>query len=1399
MIETPLSLRYRFEKLAAENDLTQSWVAVDRDIGRKCFVKVPSSIGSLSKSEKISFLKTSYRCQKRLRSREVLRASAQHRENRTIFIEYPYLDDSEWQVVDSRILADHFAAILIEMAVTVDYMHLLGLIHGDAKLDNFLVSLSSSQPKLVLADLDFLRPEGQKLTAKVFGTPDFIAPEVLANENISGLSDNYSLGLSLKSHSESVPERGSGESGYGAGHREKLQELVAGLTADDPSERPRFLVDALCDCGIIDDSTLRTLNRRLLSMELLANYCTHLNRRSAGQRRFNRFLIETNKVHGVPEEFLDDLEDVHKRERSGAFRLASKLVADARVERYSDYWYVSLSDDQLEKAYSSLGELGMSADKLPDCFASEFSRGDFTESKRRVDSLREQGYHLKAFISLRTAERQMRSYGDKVDRETGADLYSDMADAVAALGRTEEASRYYELASSLAEADSTLFYEMLREAAFQCLVSGRIQHASELIELGLAKPEQPWSRNHRNELKRLRAWITAAEGRLEESERAVSALLQEAIERDDKLPQVRIYNDLGTRYWREGDFAKAEKFYRKSIEIAVDENLLPEAVSPFANMSMLCYEILEYRRSVKYAKLALKSLVRPTDFTKLAHIYRTIMVSYVRLGEFQKAQYWHQRYFPGTSPESGETYFGNFLQDSGWIHLTKGELSEAKDNLYRAIDLLGKLRTERTLGKAHFVSATIALYRSDSEAFAYHLSKAKSVFEELGDQTSLADLEYLDALNRIYNDESESKRALIPVAETLGRHRSYNLACEALFHLYVDDTPTIDEFDYEKIRPLIARISRSRAPLCRAVGELIAFHDVPQSERLRNLRLLKSAYKTLEDYGQTYLMMLISKRIAKCYLDASRESLAKKFLLNAQRLAEKRIGNQVVGGALRVQIEAISQHRSEKRKMVHTILSISTILQDIRDYDETLNALIQYAVDVTGAERGALLLRRVDSADFQAKAYLNCDDESLRDIVDFSRNVARSVVESEHPLIVDNALDDKRTKGYKSIVAHNILSVICIPVYKADEVLGVLYLDHHTIPALFTDEDIEFIRAMANFLSHIITMARDFKTASVVTQEYLNDLRVTGTHHQQLITQNSTMLSLLKELPQIARSDASVLIVGESGTGKEILCELTHALSNRSDQPLVKLNCAAIPSHEIESELFGVAKNAFTGVSEREGKFSAADGGTMFLDEIADMPLAIQGKVLRVLEYQEFEKRGSNRTITTDVRFVYATNKRLPELVSQGVFREDLFHRVNRIVIEIPPLRERLDDIPLLIEHFANLFSPGKRSATTFTPEAIEALMHHRWPGNVRELKNLVESFCILKPGRTIGINELPRTMLDSISDPKESKEVSRSLEKALIRRLLEENNGIKSRVAKILGIPLSTLRRRIKLYGLEN
>ena len=361
-----------------------------------------------------------------------------------------------------------------------------------------------------------------------------------------------------------------------------------------------------------------------------------------------------------------------------------------------------------------------------------------------------------------------------------------------------------------------------------------------------------------------------------------------------------------------------------------------------------------------------------------------------------------------------------------------------------------------------------------------------------------------------------------------------------------------------------------------------------------------------------------------------------------------------------------------------------------------------------------------------------------------------------------------------------------------------------------------------------------------VYREMYDQARERGRHREpnlfrSLVGTSRAIQHVRQMMQQVADTDASVLILGESGTGKEVVARNLHYHSKRRDAPFVPVNCGAIPAELLESELFGHEKGAFTGaITSRAGRFELANGGTLFLDEIGDMPLPMQVKLLRVLQERTFERVGSNKTQCADVRIIAATHKNLESMIEVGAFREDLYYRLNVFPIEMAPLRERVEDIPLLMNELISRMEHEKRGSIRFNSAAIMSLCRHAWPGNVRELANLVERMAIMHPYGVIGVAELPKKfryvddedeqMVDSLrSDMEERVAINNAnndfvasanamlppegldlkdylggLEQGLIQQALDDANGIVARAAERLRIRRTTLVEKMRKYGMS-
>ncbi|WP_238323530.1 sigma 54-interacting transcriptional regulator [Gemmata obscuriglobus] len=417
-----------------------------------------------------------------------------------------------------------------------------------------------------------------------------------------------------------------------------------------------------------------------------------------------------------------------------------------------------------------------------------------------------------------------------------------------------------------------------------------------------------------------------------------------------------------------------------------------------------------------------------------------------------------------------------------------------------------------------------------------------------------------------------------------------------------------------------------------------------------------------------------------------------------------------------------------------------------------------------------------------------------------SQFVSSEVLSDRQAILAENVATDRMLKDRDSIAELKVASLICAPIMADDKVLGLLHLYRTIGHAPLNADDLEFTLAVAR---HLGTVWHRFSRQASLSAEN-RSLRSQLKIESEIVGESAVLQQIESQVVRVAETRATVLVRGESGSGKELVARAIHLHSPRREGAFICLNCAALTETLLESELFGHEKGAFTGATERMvGKFEAADNGTIFLDEIGEMALSTQAKFLRVLEGHPFERVGGNTAIKVDVRVVAATNRPLEEAVRAGTFRRDLFYRLQVVQLDVPPLRDRLDDVPLLAEHFLKRFArETARKFKGFTPEALDKLRAYRWPGNVRELRNVIERAVALGNGPQLDAADIWLSGLD-VGAPVVSAalvykpETIEEVEKRHILETLKHTDWNKSRAATILGIERSTLDRKIDRYGL--
>jgi formate hydrogenlyase transcriptional activator len=419
---------------------------------------------------------------------------------------------------------------------------------------------------------------------------------------------------------------------------------------------------------------------------------------------------------------------------------------------------------------------------------------------------------------------------------------------------------------------------------------------------------------------------------------------------------------------------------------------------------------------------------------------------------------------------------------------------------------------------------------------------------------------------------------------------------------------------------------------------------------------------------------------------------------------------------------------------------------------------------------------------------------------------AAEAMRTRQPLLL-NRIDAERfpSEIVRRLLDQGLQSAVCIPLLRGDRALGTLNVAS-TREAAFSPHDVELLLQIGNELAIAIENALAFRQIEELKNKlaeeklYLEDEIRTDYDFEEIVGDSHSLKRVLHDVETVAPTDSTVLIQGESGTGKELIARAIHNLSGRRQRTFVKVNCAAIPTGLIESELFGHERGAFTGaISQKIGRFELADKGTLFLDEIGDIPLELQPKLLRVLQEREFERLGSTRTVKVDIRLVTATNRDLSKLIASREFREDLFYRLNVFPITLPPLRERREDIPLLVRYFTQKYARRmNRRIETIPSEAMDALTHWNWPGNVRELENLVERSVILTRGSALHV---PLAELRSADPPPISAlSTLEESERAHILRALNESKGVvggPSGAAARLGLKRTTLQSRMRKLGI--
>ncbi|HEY0079339.1 MAG TPA: sigma 54-interacting transcriptional regulator [Pyrinomonadaceae bacterium] len=484
---------------------------------------------------------------------------------------------------------------------------------------------------------------------------------------------------------------------------------------------------------------------------------------------------------------------------------------------------------------------------------------------------------------------------------------------------------------------------------------------------------------------------------------------------------------------------------------------------------------------------------------------------------------------------------------------------------------------------------------------------------------------------------------------------------------------------------------------------------------------------------------------------------------------------------------------------LNALLKISREIASLRYPGVIQERLLESLLETFPAERGAIVLMSDDLGE-PISAFGRDIGEATASPVRISWTVARQVLSEGASVMSNDVLDDSTYEGAQSLAASLVNSLLCVPLTSGERVCGFIYLDTSDRVKRFDEQHLQLLTAIGAIASLALENARHVEWLEGENRRLRDEIDI----EHDMVGESPRMRQVYELIARAAPSDSTVLIRGQSGTGKELAAHAIHRNSPRASKPFVAINCAALNEGLLESELFGHERGAFTGaVAQKKGKLEVADGGTLFLDEIGELASTLQAKLLRVLQTKEFERVGGTRRIHVDVRFIAATNRDLKQAVANGLFRQDLYYRLDVISFEMPALKDRKEDIALLSNYFTVKFSRRcKRRILGISPEARSCLLSYDWPGNVRELENAIERAAVLGTTELIVPEDLPDNIVEAVHPEGQSLKYYEAVgeaKKQIISRAIEQANGNYTEAARLLGVHPNNLHRLLRTLNLKD
>jgi Nif-specific regulatory protein len=872
--------------------------------------------------------------------------------------------------------------------------------------------------------------------------------------------------------------------------------------------------------------------------------------------------------------------------------------------------------------------------------------------------------------------------------------------------------------------------------------------------------------------------------------------LAAAVAADDERLAAKLRNNLGNLYWKRGDWQRAQAQYEANLAAAQRLRDPWTELTALHNLGVLHCGRGEW-------KAARAPITRSLELRRRLGAREGETVAWLHLGEIEellgdwaRAERHYERVLKLLADNSDHEDYVTAQNQLASLARKRGDWSEAEELARSALAGAERLGDRELLTYCHQQLGLVEKDREHWAPAAAHLARSLELAEGTGAQDGLARLHNsLADLHLRRGEPRDGRRHLAEArrwADALG-----------------------DRFELAKVLSGEARLAVLESDVDRA-DELFG-----QSVRLfEELEVPFEYARTLYEWGvRTRNPEIAVERLDRALVAFERLGAATEFE-RTRGVMEGIRERHHLGAAGRSSTPGLW----EVAKIVNSSLNLKEVL------DRTMDLVLERL----RADRGMVVLANHLTGDLEIAVARNLGDGREGEGQHLSETVVRKVIDSREPVLAVDALTDARFAGSASIVASHIVSILAVPLVIRDRLAGAIYVDHLRSQHLFGNKDLDFLVAFADQAALAIDNARLYGELEAHRQKLKEEnesLRreILSSRHLGALIGKSRAINQLKEtIERVAQSSSTILIRGESGTGKGLVARIIHSVSPRREGPFIAFNCAALPETLVESELFGHEKGAFTGATgQKPGRFELAHRGTIFLDEIGKVSMAVQAKLLRVIEDREFERVGGTRTLKSDVRVITATNLNLEDAIAKDEFREDLYYRLNIIPIVLPPLRERREDIPYLVEHFLDKIGRDLGQPRRDVERAVlDLFLSYRWPGNVRELEAAVHRALVLsrcdvltvedfgwiasredltpRPGASGGVGGNAAGAAAASATPAQRlqegnyEELSSEFDRELIREALDSCGGKIRETARFLGIARNTLKAKIKRYGLE-